>query len=422
MEGNMKRKSLSVVLSVIFVFSLIIPVVAIAAGTGGGNCISLGGSGECVSIGSLDATSSFTFEMWANFTDDVFDLFNPLISYGNYHPHFELYSGRPQLRDAAACSSYMPRNTWTHLAVTYQGSSPYTSIIYVNGKLWGSSTNQITTDGEGMTIGHDVPQNYTAFYGQIDEVRIWNTALDQETIRAWMNKDLNSSHPNVSDDVDNNLIGYWKFDEASGTTAGDFSDDISSATEHEGTLTNTSGDEWILSTVPVGNKSHVGTGSNNLIENADVAVDISWDNDPGSTAIFSAIQIDDTPGVTTGLPGTYPPRYWEVWLAADDGDYQADVSFHFDDIDGITDESAIALYSRSFGGEAWSEVGSYTLHNEGNNTDGTGYITATDLTDFSQFILCDEGGPVNPVPELPALILAGTGIAVLGIYLFFRQN
>ncbi len=54
--------------------------------------------------------------------------------------------------------------------------------------------------------------------GNLDEIRIWNTAIDQANIQSWMDRPLNMTHPNWS-----NLIGYWKFDEGSGQTVFDFS-------------------------------------------------------------------------------------------------------------------------------------------------------------------------------------------------------
>jgi hypothetical protein len=38
-----------------------------------------------------------------------------------------------------------------------------------------------------------------SFTGSLDEVRIWNTALDEATMDAWRNGELTNSHPNISD-------------------------------------------------------------------------------------------------------------------------------------------------------------------------------------------------------------------------------
>lgn len=381
-------------MSMLLVAMLAMPLTAVAAGTGGGNCIDLGGQGEHVFVESLDALPSFTMEMWVKYTAESFAPFIALICFGDYHPCFGLWYGRPYLEYGATSTSYMERNVWTHLAVTYTGAPSYISTVYVNGKVWASANTQVYTTGEDMRIGFSTWESYNSFFGEIDDVRVWNTVLDQVTIQTWMNKQLDSSHPNIKQDNTNNLVGYWMFDEFSGTTAEDSSDDIAYSVEYDGVLTGTSGDEWITSTAPVGDASHFVMGAVNVTETADVPVDISWDDDAGDYAVFSVIQINDTPVVTTGLPETHGDRYWEVWIAGDDGDYQADVSFHYDDIPGITSEGDLSLFTRSFAGQGWSEVTNVTRNTEGNNTDGVGSITANDLIGFSQFILAST--PVIP--------------------------
>ena len=45
------------------------------------------------------------------------------------------------------------------------------------------------------------------YYGGIKELRIWNKALDHNTLGSWSLKELDQSHPYMK-----NLVGYWKFD------------------------------------------------------------------------------------------------------------------------------------------------------------------------------------------------------------------
>jgi len=83
----------------------------------------------------------------------------------------------------------------------------------------------------GRTATGNSSQSYT---GSLDEVRIWNTALDNETVSAWQNQELTNSHPDISA-----LQAYYKFNEGLGTTANDLTADYLGSYESDGTITGT---------------------------------------------------------------------------------------------------------------------------------------------------------------------------------------
>ena len=75
-------------------------------------------------------------------------------------------------------------NTWTHLAVTYDGA---TLRLYVNGVQVSSKaqTGNLVTSTHPLQIGGDsIYGQY--FQGTIDEVRIYNQALSPSEIQADM--------------------------------------------------------------------------------------------------------------------------------------------------------------------------------------------------------------------------------------------
>ena len=74
-----------------------------------------------------------------------------------------------------------------------------------------SSVGDITTNA-GLFFGMDINQSY-AYNGSIAEVRVWNTLINNQNIQSWHCSHLDSNHPNY-----NNLIGYWKLNEGTGTT------------------------------------------------------------------------------------------------------------------------------------------------------------------------------------------------------------
>jgi len=91
-----------------------------------------------------------------------------LLSFDNGDDDFVLYTDP------------MPRNTWIHLAATYDG---HYMKLYINGKEAASKTCEgktIITSNHPLYIGTmDSEQLWwkPAFHGNIDEVQVWNVGL-----------------------------------------------------------------------------------------------------------------------------------------------------------------------------------------------------------------------------------------------------
>ena len=275
------------------------------------------------------------------------------------------------------------------------------AIIYVDGAHDGGGDISAESGDLAGSFPFLIGINYNKggtpdrdFEGTVDEVRIWNTLRTLEDIRTSMCRKMAGNEAG--------LVSYWRLDEGSGSTTYDL---VDYPTGNNGTREGFI-DGWVTSTAPVGDESHFGIGSDGLTEGSGVPVDIVWDgNDPGADAVFDAIEVNDHPDVTTGLPANHPATYWELWITGDDGSFLADVRFHYDEIGGIGDEANLALYTRSSPGYGWNEVASHTVDDEGDNTDGIGSITANDLTSFSQFIVASDD-PDNPLPVELSLFTA----------------
>jgi hypothetical protein len=82
----------------------------------------------------------------------------------------------------------LPTNTWTHLAVTYDGAA---LRLYVNGVQVASlaQTGHLVTSANPLQIGGDSLYGQY-FQGTIDEVRIYNQALSASEIQADMGTPL----------------------------------------------------------------------------------------------------------------------------------------------------------------------------------------------------------------------------------------
>jgi hypothetical protein len=116
---------------------------------------------------------------------------------------------------------------WVHIAMVWNGTNV---ITYVNGlpKITssGGTVTALATTSSAVIIGCN-PTNNSCFNGLFDELRIWSVARTATQIHDSYNKPLLGS--------ETGLVGYWKFDETSGTTAADAAT-TSGHTAHNGTL------------------------------------------------------------------------------------------------------------------------------------------------------------------------------------------
>ncbi|TKG91932.1 hypothetical protein EYV94_20175 [Puteibacter caeruleilacunae] len=105
-----------------------------------------------------------------------------------------------------ASSSYeFPVEQWIHVATVYDGNAKDQLRLLLNGqaveidvnKFVGNAVSKVRAD---LLLGQ-------GFEGYMDEVRLWHRSLSQETIKSWMNDQLNKKHPAFWA-----LISYWKID------------------------------------------------------------------------------------------------------------------------------------------------------------------------------------------------------------------
>ena len=164
-----------------------------------GQALSFDGEGNYVGCGndtSLDITQAITIEAWVKpsaflTTPDYSTIATKALAY-----YFQINgSGRLQVYQygtspAGYHSSTNPisLNVWQHVAYTYDGSNVR---MFINGVLDKTipvtGTIQVSNMHLGIGMNLDASGNpYTKFYrqfqGEIDEVRIWNTALTADQL------------------------------------------------------------------------------------------------------------------------------------------------------------------------------------------------------------------------------------------------
>jgi len=101
---------------------------------------------------------------------------------------------------------------WTHLAVVVDGPLGI-SRSYINGVLADESVdmNPGCTIGQGswdLMFGNTPGFSETQFEGRLDNVRIWQTALDQGAIQYWMHNDITPAMAAKMPE----LGGSWNFE------------------------------------------------------------------------------------------------------------------------------------------------------------------------------------------------------------------
>lgn len=196
--------------------------------------LSLDGINDYVALGNSSdlAPSSITISAWIKVTGSV-GTFNYIVSragstYGSYHLRytntnkFNAFIGHSadDFTTATSSSAYTLTD-WHHVAFTYDQTN---LKLYVDGAEAASVAKTTAIDytaaagvGSNTYIG-STPMGYPSpLEGLIDEVALFNSALSAPQIASL--RDTSGSNPvpaNIANE--NNLVGWWRMEEGSGST------------------------------------------------------------------------------------------------------------------------------------------------------------------------------------------------------------
>jgi len=113
---------------------------------------------------------------------------------------------------------------WHHYVLSRSSSNTY---LYLDGSLAATKGSAIEypDGGSGLRIGRQYGTAGEYFYGSIDEVSIWNNALTTAEVIALYNSGsrLDASSNSGNYVSSSSLVGYWKFNEGTGTSVNDAS-------------------------------------------------------------------------------------------------------------------------------------------------------------------------------------------------------
>jgi len=103
-------------------------------------------------------------------------------------------------------------NAWHHVAMSFQSGVTDGTVIYLDGQPILTTTYTVGSSEEPLAIGAGFAGAVQLFQGMMDEVRVWNVVRTPAEIATYRNVSIPSSF--------SGLVSYFKFDEGSGSLAG----------------------------------------------------------------------------------------------------------------------------------------------------------------------------------------------------------
>ncbi|MCF7559756.1 hypothetical protein L3X39_03835 [Sabulilitoribacter multivorans] len=137
--------------------------------------------------------------------DENFANSSYVLNFGNLH--IQAHSSRQiwtRVNDATVKpATKINKNEWTHVALIFDNTLSSGKLkTYINGELSGSSdeaslSNAIASSTDKFTIGARALDHTLLFYGNIDEVRVFNTALTEDQMQKMVYQEIENNSGNV---------------------------------------------------------------------------------------------------------------------------------------------------------------------------------------------------------------------------------
>ena len=156
--------------------------------------------------------------------------------------HYDSYKGSQRFYGYISDGSnkFFTASEWVHVGWTNDGSN---YKFYKNGNLVATVTAPDTFNALD-NIGYQIGKVDNYFKGQIDEVAIWDVALSAADVTALYNSGigLKASVDTGNYDKSGDLVGYWQFNEGTGSALTD-----NTLNSNNGTLNNMDSSDWVTS-------------------------------------------------------------------------------------------------------------------------------------------------------------------------------
>lgn len=336
----------------------------------------------------FDFTNEFTIEAWVrveNFTGTT----QSIVTKGNNAWKMQISTNRHLALVLDGIGQVegvidVADGEWHHVAATYNGTEV---LLCVDGIIDGQAnfTGDLANTEAQVQIAGNSEEGGVNFNGQLDEIRIWSVPRSLIEIRESMHL--------VLDGKETGLVGYWQFNEGSGTLSNDFVNGLRAGLG--GSMTNAN---WMVATEPVG----LGEVTRQTVN----APGFYNFNDIGLEITFGAIhpdgelvitRIDNVrPGGVVSAPGFATANsYWIINNYGNVKEGLSDMTWTFDigNALDVFNGGLTVLHKRpSNGTGAWNEFFIAT------NVDvASKKVTFEGLTGFSQADVTDNDGSALPI-------------------------
>lgn len=344
---------------------------------GSGYSVNLDGTNDYVKISGVDAdnyaiTANFTMEAWvkpsslststsciAAFSSWSLASLDRGIVFGlkSTGMYFHIWNGSTFVFRNYTIAATISTTEYSHVAITKSGSN---LSFYLNGVLLSTQTNcdnYTSTNNLNATIG---AERYNAlgskfFTGDIDEIRIWNSAKTITELKDGMCKKIT---PSTS-----GLLTYYRFDESTGTTTTDQGTVGANGTFINLSMAGTTSNR-ILSKAPIGDASTYlytsswtgQTVSLSSASNGNFEVN-TVTGVPNGIHIY---RVDEFPNTTSGIniPLVSGNVYFGTFVVNGTTPTYTAVYEYSGYPEAMTDESLVTLYNRANNSVLnWSDIG-----------------------------------------------------------------
>jgi len=238
---------------------------------------------------------------------------------------------------------------WHFFAAVYNGSS---KTLYVDGHIDATApvTGTLSTSTFPVYFGENAGHTGRYFNGTMDEIRIWKIARSEQQIKNDMFATIGG--------VQAGLLGYWQFNDGSGSAAADL------VSGNSGSINGTP--NWVTSDAPVGQYGvyDAGTGTSSAGP-ANATINLTITSSPDSVDFVGAYAYGSPYGSITdeSFPSGVTRRSSLIWGLYGYGSNTVTYSMNYVGVNGVSDESTLELIGRSEADAGWSNLTGFYYHN-----------------------------------------------------------